>query len=62
MNNIYPCKVFLKKRLNMTKVIGWLCGNGSFGAYLVGVVFYTEKKPPDFKISWNSLFILNNRK
>jgi hypothetical protein len=43
MNNIYPCKVFLKKRLNMTKVISWLWGNGSFGAYLVGVVFYTEK-------------------
>jgi hypothetical protein len=33
MNNIYPGKVFLKKRLNMTKVIGWLWGNGSFGAY-----------------------------
>jgi len=39
----------------MTKVIGWLWGNGSLGAYLVGVVYYNEIKPPDFKISWNSL-------
>jgi hypothetical protein len=60
MNNIYPCKVFLKKRLNMTKVTCWLWGNGSLGAYLAGVVYYNENKPPDFKIFWNSLFLLKN--
>jgi hypothetical protein len=44
----------------MTKVIGWLWGNGSLGAYLAGVIYYNEKKPPDFKIFWNNLFLLKN--
>jgi hypothetical protein len=42
MNNIYHCKVFLRKRLNMTKVIGWLWGNGSLGLTLL-VLYITMK-------------------
>jgi hypothetical protein len=49
MNNIYPCMVFLKKRLNMTKVIGWLWGNGSLGVYCSNEVNNREAfVPPEF--------------
>jgi hypothetical protein len=57
MNYIYPCRVILRKRLNMTKVIGLLRGNGSFEVHLACVVYFVENKQPDFQISGTALFL-----
>jgi hypothetical protein len=62
MNYIYPCRVILRKRLNMTKVIGLLRGNGSFGVHLARGVYFDENKPPDFQISETVFFIERNQK
>jgi len=56
MNYIYPCKAFLRKRLNMTKVIGLLRGNDPFEVHLACVVYFVENKPPDFQISGTVFF------
>ena len=62
MNYIYPCKAFLRKRLNMTKVIGLLRGNGSFEVHLARGVNFIENKQPDFQISGTVFFIERNQK
>jgi hypothetical protein len=53
MNYIYPCKAFLRKRLNMTKVIGLLRGNGPFGVHLAcsnEVDIPVAIVPPEFAV------------
>ena len=47
----------MRKRLNMTKVIGLLRGNGPFGVHLARGVYFVENKQPDFQISGTVLFI-----
>jgi hypothetical protein len=56
VNYIYPCKAFLRKRLNMTKVIGLLRVNGSLGVHLACGVYFDENKQPDFQISGTVFF------
>ncbi|MCF8301230.1 MAG: hypothetical protein K9I02_03980 [Haliscomenobacter sp.] len=46
----------------MTKVIGLLRGNGSFGVHLARGVYFDENKPPDFQISETVFFIERNQK
>ncbi|MDP4581620.1 MAG: hypothetical protein NWS66_11875 [Saprospiraceae bacterium] len=41
----------------MTKVIGLLKGNGSFGVHLACVVYFVVNKQPDFQISGTALFL-----
>ena len=47
----------MRKRLNMTKVIGLLRGNGSFEVHLARGVNFIENKQPDFQISGTVLFV-----
>ena len=46
----------------MTKVIGLLKGNGSFGVHLARGVYFVENKLPDFQISGTVLIIERNQK